>query len=85
MTTTTLNIADAKEAFSELISRVSHHKERVILTRRGHSVAALISMEDFERLESFRDKNDLEAAVEALKEAREHGFIALVDLKQELS
>lgn len=84
MTTTTLSIADAKETFSDLIVRVSHQKERIILTRRGHSIAALISIEDFERLESFRDKNDLEAAIEALKEAREHGFISLADLKQEL-
>lgn len=84
MTTSAINTADAKEAFAELISRVSHHKERVILTRRGHPVAALVPMEDFERLETARDKSDLEEAIEALKEARESGFISLSDLNANL-
>lgn len=82
MTTTHINTVDAKESFSELINRVSHHKERIILTRRGHAVAALIPMEDFDHLEAVKEKSDLDEAIAALKDGREHGFISLVDLKR---
>jgi prevent-host-death family protein len=85
MTTNSINTVDAKEAFSELISRVSHHKERIILTRRGHPIAALIPMEDFNHLEETKAKSDLDEAILALKEAREHGFISLTDIKNELN
>jgi len=84
MTTTSVNIADAKEEFSELINRVSHNKERITLTRRGKDVAALVSMEDLQLLLSLQDKADLDDAMEALKETREHGTISLDSLKEQI-
>jgi len=83
MTTTYVSTIDAKEEFSELISRVSHHKERIILTRRGKEIAAIVPLEDFLHLQKSQSKNDFEEAVEALQEARSQGTIALEDLKTE--
>lgn len=80
MTTGYMNTIDAKEDFADLISRVSHHKERVILTRRGKEVAAIIPIEDFTLLQASQNKSDLEEATEALKEARDKGVITLDDL-----
>lgn len=80
MTTGYMNTIDAKEDFADLISRVSHHKERVILTRRGKEVAAIIPIEDFALLQASQNQSDLEEAAEALKEAREKGVITLDDL-----
>ncbi|HVE44623.1 MAG TPA: type II toxin-antitoxin system prevent-host-death family antitoxin [Gammaproteobacteria bacterium] len=80
--TTSVSTIDAKEMLSELVNRVSHHKERVVLTRRGKEIAALISMEDLQLLISYQQKIDLEAAREALKEARDQGTISFNDLKQ---
>ena len=77
MTTGYMNTIDAKEDFADLISRVSHHKERVILTRRGKEVAAIIPIEDFALLQASQNKSDLEEAAEALKEARDKGVITL--------
>lgn len=84
MTTTSINTADAKETFSDLVNRVSHHKERIILTRRGKEIAALVSMEDLQFLEETRNKHDLDEAVDALKEARSKGAITLDALKEEI-
>jgi prevent-host-death family protein len=39
-----------KRDISELVNRVSYAGERIILTSRGKPKAALISMEDYERL-----------------------------------
>lgn len=84
MTTTSINTVDAKEEFSELVNRVSHNKERIILTRRGKEIAAIVPYEDLLWLQESQNKNDLHEAVEALKEAREKGTIPLEDLKEEL-
>lgn len=84
MPTTSISTIDAKEEFSELINRVSHNKERIILVRRGKEVAAIVPLEDLLLLEASQDKNDLHEAVEALKEARTQGTITLEQLKREI-
>lgn len=84
MTTTSITTADAKKEFSELINRVSHNKERFILTRRGKDIAVVIPIEDLRFLQASQDKSDLQEAHEALKEARNQGTISLEDLKNEI-
>lgn len=46
-----LNTAEIKAHLSELVNRVAFSRERLIVMRRGKPVAALISLEDFRRLE----------------------------------
>lgn len=84
MTTLSMTTIQAKEDFSELINRVSHNKERVILIRRDKEIAAIIPIEDFALLQTLLDKNDVNEASEALKEARQLGTISLDDLKAEI-
>ncbi len=79
-----INTADAKEEFSELINRVSHYKEHIILTRRGKEVAAIVSLDDLALIQKEQSKNDLEEAVESLKEVRHVGSITLEDFKKEV-
>jgi len=47
---TQVSIGQVKRDISELVNRVSYAGERIILTSRGKPKAALISMEDYERL-----------------------------------
>lgn len=84
MNITTLNTAEAKEQFSDLVNRVIHNKERVILTRRGKEVAVIIPIEDMKLLQESQDKLDLREATEILKEARANGTITLDQLKDEI-
>ena len=84
MTTTSINTVDAKEKFSELINRVSHHKERIILIRRDKAIAAIIPLDDLALIEQEQTKLDLEEAAEALKEAKTQGTLSLDELKAEL-
>lgn len=46
----TINIAEAKSSFSELVSRTAAG-ERFVIRRRGRPVAALINPAELERLE----------------------------------
>ncbi len=62
---------DARDNLAELVNRSAYGKERIVLTRRGKGVAALVPMEDLEILEKIEDHLDYEAAAEALKEEGE--------------
>jgi prevent-host-death family protein len=82
--TTTMTIQDAKEKFTELLNHVAHGKERVILTRRGKELVALVSLEDLHFLESMQDKSDLHEAINAYKEAKNSTSVTLETLKEDL-
>jgi prevent-host-death family protein len=84
MNNTTISTADAKEDFAELINRVTHNKERIILTRRDKQVAAIIPVEDLALLQACQNQHDLHDAVEALKESRSKGAVTLEELKEEI-
>jgi prevent-host-death family protein len=84
MTTTVITTIDAKEQFTDLINRVAHAKERIILTRRGKEIAVLISLEDFALIREAQDKQDLNDAIDSLKEARHSGTTTLEQLKDEI-
>ncbi len=45
--------AEVKSRFSEMLGRVRHGRERLVVLRRGKPVAALISMDDLHRLEAL--------------------------------
>lgn len=81
---TTLSATEAQERFSELLSRVASGKERIVLTRAGEELVAVVPLEDLALVEALEDRADLEEAREALREAQEKGTVSLADLKAEL-
>ena len=57
-----------RSMISDLLDRVVHHGERVVVERYGKQVAALVSSEDLQLLEAIENRMDLEAARKALRE-----------------
>lgn len=51
MTQTHVSIGQVKRDISDLVNRVAYGGERIVLTSRGKPKAAIVSMEDYERLE----------------------------------
>ncbi len=49
---------DVRAHFSDLLERVCHGKERVIIRRHNRSVAALVPIEDLALLETLDEKRD---------------------------
>jgi prevent-host-death family protein len=76
---------DAREQFAEVVNRAAFGKERIVLTRRGKPVAAVVPLEDVELLAELEDQVDLASAREALAEARAGGTIAWEKLKADLN
>jgi len=73
-------LSRAKSELSELVNRVRYGRERVVLSRHNKRVAALVSIEDLERLEALEDEADLEAA----KSARTEESVSLDEVKRTL-
>jgi prevent-host-death family protein len=63
--TETLPLAHIKAHLSEIVDRVEHQHDRVVLTRNGRPAAILVSPDDLEALE---DTLDLLSDPQALKE-----------------
>jgi prevent-host-death family protein len=61
---------EAREKLGKIIQKAAVEKERIILTRRGKELAALVPIEDMRFLEELEDRLDLEEARAALAEAK---------------
>lgn len=72
-----LPCADARERFDELLRRAVKDKDRVVLTRRGKPVAALVPIEDLELLEAIEDRLDADAFRRAKEEFERSGEPAI--------
>lgn len=63
---TELPISEARDHLGDVVAKAEHAHERVVLTRHGRPVAAVVSIEDLRALEAAEDEADLLAAREAL-------------------
>ena len=79
-----LTTVEARNRFSELINRAAFAKERLVLTRRGKKLVALVPIEDVNLLEALEDRIDLEEARLALAEAKKKGTVPWEKIKREL-
>jgi prevent-host-death family protein len=77
-------ISEARGEFSELVNRAAYRHERVLLTRHGKPVAAIISADDLALLEALEDRDDLEAARAALADPENAESIPWEQVKADL-
>ncbi len=64
-----VSIADARKNLADLLNRVAYSKERVVLTRHGKEIAAIVSIEELglvDRLKTLLRERDVLDAIEAL-------------------
>jgi prevent-host-death family protein len=81
---TTITTVKARDQFADVVNRAAYGKERVVLTRRGKGLAAVVPIEDFEILEKLEDRIDLEDARNALRESVKKGTVSWEKIKREL-
>jgi len=75
---------EAGDNFSDLVDRVATGKERIILTRAGKELVAIVPVEDLELMEATEERLDIEDARAARREAEEKGAISLAALRREM-
>lgn len=76
-----ISFAEAREQFAEMVDRAADDKERIVVTRRGKRIVAIVPIEDMEAMEAIEDRIDLEEAAKARAEAKEKGTISLAEMK----
>jgi prevent-host-death family protein len=74
---------EARDRFSEVINEAAYGDERVVLTRRGKPIAALVPLSVLELLHELEKIIDVEEARKAIMEGKTEGLTSLADLKKE--
>lgn len=65
----TVGVTEARDQLGELVNRAAYSDERIVLTRHGRAVAALVPITLLQELEDAEDAADLAAAHEAAAES----------------
>jgi prevent-host-death family protein len=66
----TVSIAEAKREFSELCARASYGHEKIVVTKHGRPIAAIISIGDLERAEALEDQHAVELLTRLIATSR---------------
>jgi prevent-host-death family protein len=51
-----IKITDARMQLADIVNRVVYGRERILLMRHGRAAAAVVTVEDYELLESLREQ-----------------------------
>ena len=68
-----VTVADARSGLAELLNRVAYGKERLVITRHGREVAAIVPVEDLrlaDRLRKFVARKDVARSLADLDAGR---------------
>ena len=63
-----IGVTEARDQLGQLVNRAEYNRERIILTRNGRAVAAIVPIDVLRDLEATEDAADLEAARRAVAE-----------------
>jgi prevent-host-death family protein len=76
--------SEARTHLTHIVNEVAYGGERIILTRKGKQLVAIIPLKDLRALEAVENKIDIEDAKKALRDIEKHGTISWEDTKREL-
>ena len=66
-----VSVSQARDDFAELVNQAAYKEQRVIITRRGRAIAAIVPIEDVAYLERLEDEYDVKMAEAARAEGGE--------------
>lgn len=81
---TSVPFSEVRAHLTDIVNEVAYGGERVILTRKGRELVAIIPLEDLRALEAIENKIDLEDAKKALHDIEKHGTVSWEDVKRDL-
>ncbi|WP_375742922.1 type II toxin-antitoxin system Phd/YefM family antitoxin [Corallococcus interemptor] len=79
-----VSITEARDDLAELLNRAAYGKERLVLTRHGKRLVAVIPFEDLQALEALEDRRDIQKADAARRESEGQPRVAWKQVKAEL-
>jgi len=76
--------SEVRSHLTDIVNEVAYGGDRVVITRKGKEMVAIVSLEDLELLEELEERVDLDLARKALKDAEKNGTISWKKAKKEL-
>lgn len=70
---TRIPVTKARKTLSDVVSHVAFGGDRVVLSRNGRDLAAIVPMDVYRRIEAEEDRRDLADMDRALREAAARG------------
>ena len=70
-----VRVSDARRGLAEHINRVAYGNERIVFTRHGKGVVALVPVADAELLQRLEDQADIAVLRERLEHGDASGYI----------
>ena len=64
----TMSIGEFRATLADALSRVAHEGERIVITKTGKPMAAVVPLSDLRMLEDLEDREDMAGAEAALSE-----------------
>ena len=80
-----VRVSDARRDLSEHINRVAYGNERIVFTRHGKGVVALVPIADAELLQRLEDEADMAILRERLADDDVSGYIAHAEVAADLN
>lgn len=81
---TAITVAEARNSLAELLNRVAYGGERLVVTRHGRQVAAIVPVADLDLLDRVRRFATRKDVARALREVDSGHTRAWQDLRREL-
>ena len=79
-----VSASEARAHFADVLERVAHGGERIVIERRGKVLGAVVSRDDLEMLERVRELEDEEDRAAVARTHKERGSIAWTLIKRDL-
>ncbi|MCA9858081.1 MAG: type II toxin-antitoxin system Phd/YefM family antitoxin [Thermomicrobiales bacterium] len=67
--------AEMRENLAEILNRAAYGQERIVVTRHGKELVAVVPIADLEELERLEDEIDRQEIERSLQSIREEGTI----------
>jgi prevent-host-death family protein len=80
---TTVTTAEVREHLSEILNRAAYGQERIIVTRHGKALVAVVPIADLEELERLEDEIDRVEIERSIASIREEGTIPWEQVRAE--
>lgn len=80
----TVNSAKARSTFSEILNETGFGGRRIVVTRKGKAIAAVVSIQDLEAIQAIEDEKDISEAKRILSDPKSE-FIPWEQAKRELA
>lgn len=80
----TVPFSEARTHLTDIVNEVAYGGKRIVLTRKGRKLVAIVPLEDLDAIEALENKLDLAAAKKVEEDIKKHGTISWKEVKRKL-